>query len=267
MEKNELLEIRNIIEDIKNNGVNEKYIKEIYKYLGNKNIPLIFNNKIVNTAHFTPKFNVISVNLNKSKDWTKQVINDSIDSFEVSDIKLLDSYLYVTLLAHEIEHSNQKLIADNKKEPNYEYKKQAYHDIFDIMLKKDYIIPRPISLVTDLVRFIIYTKNAYDFILERNATIESYDVTSKIANLTEDKDILDYMLSSRNAFMLMGYNDNSEGTLKYTYDKLGMMNKYNRLVFPNDISLFERAREGLELTEDESNKMLRLLRESSKFKN
>ena len=267
MDKKELLEIRNIIEDIKKYGINSKYMEEIYKYLGNSCIPLNFNNRIIDTAHYTPKFNVISVNLDKSKDWTKQIASDSLDSFDISDLKLLESYLYVTLLSHEIEHSNQKLIADNKKEPNYEYKKQAYHDIYGVMLKKDYIIPRPISLITDIVRFIIYNKNAYDFILERNAIIESYDVSSKIAAQAEEKDILNYMLSYRNAFMLSGYNESTEGTLKYTYDKLGMMNKYRKLVIQDDIPLFERAREGLELTEEERDKMFLVLKENSKLKN
>ena len=83
MEKESLLEIRNIIEDIKNNGIREEYISEIYKHLVYKDIPLNFNNRLLDTAHFTPKFNVISVNITRSKGWTKQVTKDALDSFEI----------------------------------------------------------------------------------------------------------------------------------------------------------------------------------------
>ena len=260
MKKEVLLEIRNIIEDIKNNGISEMYFNEIYNLIGCKDIPMNFNNKIIDSAHFTPNYNVITVNLLKSNDWTKKIVSDSLDSFEISDLKLLESYLYVVLLAHEIEHSHQKLIADNKMKPNYEYKKQAFSDIYNVMIKKDYILPRPVSLVTDIIRFIIYNKNAYDFILERNATIESYVIASKIAKLSNESEILNYLLTYRNAFIISGYIDSTEGTLKYTYDKLEMINKYNKLIFPTDITLFEKAREGLELTREERTKLFKLLK-------
>ena len=267
MDKESLLEIRNIIEDIKNNGISKNYLSEIYNYLGYKDIPINFNSRIKETARLNPNNNVITVNIPKSKEWTQKGASDSLESFEISDIKLLEAYLYVTLLAHEIEHSHQKLIADGKIKPNYEYKKQVFHDIYNIMIKKDYIIPRPISLMKDILRFKIYTENAYNFILERNASIESYDVLSKIAKLSNEKEIFNYMLTCRNAYMLTGYNDSPEGTLKYTYDKLCMMNKYDSLVFPKDITLFEKVREGLELTEEERTKAKKLLKQNSYFKN
>lgn len=266
MEKEKLLEVRNIIEDIKNNGISEEYIKELYKYLGYDMIPLHFTNLRGNVAAFSPKYNSIAVNIDKSVDWTTALLNDSLEHFDIKDKELLKAYSYVSLLSHEIEHSHQKLIADKKIDPKYSYQSDAYHTIFEIMRKKDYYFPRPISLVIDIFRFIIYMGNAYSFILERNATIEGYNISSQIASLTNEKDIMNAMITYRNSFILQGYTQSGEGTLKHTFDSLGLMKKYNKLILPSDISLAEKAREGLEITEEERNKLELILKESSTFK-
>lgn len=260
MEKEKLLEARNIIDDIYKNGINDNYLKELYKIFGNSNINLIINNHLFNTAVFVPNYSSIIVNIDNSIKWVNKVIDESIEYFEINNIELLKSYLFISLLCHEIEHSNQKLIADNKLEPNYEYKKFVYKDILDITSKKDYLIPNPISLINDIIKFIIYKKNEYDFILERNASVEGFNTASLVAKEANEKDILDYMIYTRNAFMLNGYISGCEGTLKYTYRKLKMLKKYNNLVIPTDLPLIEKIKDGLELTEKEHEKVLTLLK-------
>ena len=103
----------------------------------------------------------IIASLSKCKQWTKDMLETSIKHFDVGDEELAKSYLLVSLLAHEIEHSNQKLIADGIKETNYDFKREAYHDIFEVLRMKKYIIPRPISLTIDIVRFFKYKKNGW----------------------------------------------------------------------------------------------------------
>lgn len=267
MEKEKLLEIRNIISDITSNGISEKYISELYKILGFDSIRLNYTNMGNNTAAFHPKYNVITVNTDKSINWVTKTIEESRSYITVSDEELLKSYLLVSLLSHEIEHSKQKLIADKKLEPKYDYQASVYKDMYDIMHMKEYLLPRPISLLKDIVRFGLYTKNAYNFILERNASIEGYNVSSKVALLSHDQEMLDFLITSRNAYMMQGYVNNGDGTLKYTYDTLGMKNKFNKLDLPTDISLIDKSREGLPLSEEERSKVILTLKEKSKFTN
>ena len=102
--------------------------------------------------------------------------------------------------------------------------------------------------------------------LERNASIEGFNIASAVAQKSNDYSVLDYLITSRNANMFQGYVDNGDGTLKYTYDKLGMLKEYNKLIIPSDIPLYEKAREGLELTEEERKKVVLSLENNSKFK-
>ena len=266
MKKEEIIEIRNVLDLICKNGINEEYIRELYRLTGNENIPLSFSNLGNNSAYFNPKHMFISVNDKRLENWLKETIDYSLHIFNIKDKKVFESYLLLSILLHEIEHSNQKLIADSKKECNYEYKHQAYSDIFDAMSIKQYLIPRPISLVRDIVQFTKYKKNAYNLLLERNASVESYNTCSLIADTCNDEDIKNFMITSRNAFMLIGYLNVKEGALKYTYDTIMMSKKYNKLDIPEDLDLKEKAREGLELNIKERNELVLILKDSSKFK-
>ena len=50
MKKEEIIEIRNILDLICKNGINEEYIRELYRLTGNENIPLSFSNVGNNSA-------------------------------------------------------------------------------------------------------------------------------------------------------------------------------------------------------------------------
>lgn len=265
MKKEELLELRNIIEDVSKNGINENYIKSLYSILGNEGINLTFSNSSLNTAKFVPKFKYITINLDKTIKWVDEMLKDSKDYFDIKDEELLKSYLLISLLTHEVEHSTQKLISEGRIEPKYEYQVQAYKDIYGVMTKKEYLLPRPISLLKDIIRFGIYQKHAYSFILERNASVEGFNTASQIADLSSDQEALDYLITQRNSYMMLGYLESEEGTLKYTYDTLGMQKQYEKLVLPTDISISEKTREGLSLTKGERDKAILSLKQGCRF--
>ncbi len=266
MEKDDLLEARNIIDDIYKNGLSIKYMKELYRILGNKDIPLIFPKNKPYPAAFDFEYMYIYIDIQKINKWLDELVYNIITQFGVDDIKLLKSYLVSYALCHEIEHSNQKLIAEEIKKPTYDYEKNVYYDIFDVALMKEYSLFRLIPLIRDSIRFKIYRNNPYSFIIERNASIEGYNVVSKVADVCNDKDMLDLFIGIRNIYMLQGYGDSKEGCLKYTYRRLGMMKKYNSLVFPTDMSLDEKARRGLELTQEERDKVVLSLKQTMHFK-
>ncbi len=266
MDKSELLEIRKIIEDIKLKGLQANHIVKLYSLLGNKRIPLKFDSNALSPASFNPCFMNISVNLNRSIIWAESMLDSSKEYFNLYNPELIKAYLTVCMMAHEVEHSNQKLIADGVKKPNYAYKKQAYSDLYGVIMPKEYKTLKPIASFKDALRLTKYRIDEYNFILERNASIAGYNLASLVADACHDREALSYLISTRNAFLMQGYKDNRGGTLKHTYQKLGMMKEYNRLQIDDNISLDERIKEGLELSEDERNVSLLLLRSSMKFK-
>lgn len=265
MEKEKMLKIRSIIEEINRNGINEEAFQALDPLLNTGNIPLRFSNINPKAASFNPNYRTILVNIKKMISWVDEMVKSSLDYFYISDVNLLKSYLVVYVLAHEVDHSIQYLIGKGDMDGRYPFNHDVYKDIFDILIPKKYIIPRPVSFVRDTYRFFTYRKNAYDYILERNASIEGYDLVANIAREVGDAEIVDYMISSRNTFMLIGYNEDGTGALKGTYSGLKMMRKYNKLNIP-EMSLLDKCREGIEVTEDERKLVLSSIKASMKFK-
>lgn len=265
MEKEKLLEIRNIIDDINKHGVNENNIRKVYEILGNSIIPLEFNNTN-NVAAFNPSFMKVFVNLEKSKEWLIKNIVDSRELYDIKNKELLKAYLLISMIAHEVEHSDQKLIVDGLKEANYDFKKTVYSDVYSFIMIKKHLIPNPISLIYDSIMFSIYRSNAYNMILERNALIAGYNTAALVAMESNDIDELNYLMSSRNTVMLIGYLDGYDGDIEYTYKKLGMIKKYKRIDFPSDMSLVEKIKEGLTLTREEKSKLILTYKQTNKFK-
>lgn len=266
MNKEELLNLRDIIEDIKNNGVSKNNIIKIDSIVNDNDIPLVFNRMNINTASFSPNYRNISVNISKIDNWLNEMCKYFIEHFDIKDIDLLKAYLVIYMYRHEIEHTNQYMIGMGEKDSKYEYQEQVYNDLFNILISKKYLVPRPIKLGLDLYRFILYKKNAYTYLLERNATIEGFDLASSIAYLVKEEDIYNCMLDSCNTHFLFGYLNNGDGSLLETYRGLKMMKSYRNLILPDDLSLFERARQGLIINNDERKLVFDSIKSTSKYK-
>lgn len=266
MEKSKLLELRNIIEDIKKNGVKDEYLIAMDILMNDNHIPLVFNKFGLSTAAFNPNYKLISVNVKNIMSWLDEMSKTYTGNFQINDLELLKAYLVVYMYRHEIEHTNQYCIAYGLKKPNYDYKQQVFHDVMSVLISKDYIIPRPITFVVDTARFILYKRNAYNYILERNASVEGYDLASLIAYNAGDKEMFDCMIDSRNIMMMQGYMENGNGTLLETYQGMKMMSKYRKLGIPDDIPLVEKVREGLTISEDERKLVLDSFKKKAHFK-
>ena len=265
MEKEKMLKIREVIEEINRKGINEEAFQALDPLLNTGNIPLCFTTVNPKAASFNPNYRTILVNIKKMIYWVDEMVKQSLDYFYISDVNLLKSYLVVYVLSHEVDHSLQYLIGKGDMEGRFPFNHEVYKDLFDILIPRKYIIPRPISLARDTYRFFKYQKNAYDYILERNASVEGYDLVANIAREVGEAEIVDYMISCRNTFMLIGYAQDGTGTLKTTYSGLKMMSKYNKLNIP-EMSLLDKCREGIEVTEDERQLVLASIKGNMKFK-
>jgi len=247
VEKEKLLEVRNVLEDIKTKGTNKKYIIELDRLINDNDIPLKFSTLNNNAAAFNPNYKVINVNLDRLHSWLDEMMEYYQKNYYITDVELFKAYLTLYVYAHEIEHTNQFAYAFLDKEPKYAFKKQVCQDIFNLMIPKKHLLPRPITLSKEIYRFVLYKKNAYNYILERNASIEGFDLASKVAYYSDEKDIMKPLIDSRNVNVLQGYLNDSYGCLYETYKGLKMMKEYRKLDIPDDLILTDKAREGLSL--------------------
>ena len=265
MEKDRLLELRSLIHYMKDNNINEDTITKLDRLLNDNGIPLAFSKINPNSAAFNPNFGFISVNIKRLNTWLDNMVSYYSKAYDFKDLDLLRAYFVLYVYRHEIEHTNQYLYAIGKKEPNFEFKKDSFFNVYNVMIPKHYLVPRPITLGIEVTRFALYRKNAYMYILERNASIEGFDTTSLVA-LEDDDDICRAMIDSRNVHSIIGYSDDRNGCLYHTYKGMLMLRKYNKLDIPSDLSLTDRIREGLSIEEDERQMLLKHVKSSTRFK-
>ena len=256
MERSKLLELRNIIDDIKNNGFNTKYISYIHDLINEENIPFKFILTGKKAAAFDPITGYIYFNVHRLNAWVDEMLDYFRDNWGVYDRNLLRGYLVVYLYAHEYEHVNQYLIGFKNKDTDYDFKKYVFSDIYRTFLPNDGLIPNHFAYSLDRFRYENYKNHAYEYILERNAPIEGYDFSSKIALESNDKDVYNIMIDLRNYYLLLGYLDDNRGCLFHTYRNLGLMPLYDRLNIPKDIPFDTKVREGLVLSNAERNILL-----------
>lgn len=261
-------EIRNYIEDIKGRKVQKKDFLNLSELLEqSKDISLLFDYNFNNTASFNPNFKRINVNLDKVDEWADGMVDAASSIYEVEDLKLLKAYFIVQMYKHELEHAKQFLISSGIEECEYGFIKRMYKDVFDYLIVKD--VKGPLfffSSLRDIGRITLYKKNAYSYILERSADIESYDYVSSVAMESNDTQIKQVMISCRNASMLIGYEDNGAGCIKKTYEGLHMNSKYGKLYFPPSLSMIEKVRYGVELKEGERKKLMKAFKTTIHFK-
>ena len=265
MEKSK--DIRNFIDNIKGREVNENdfiTLNEIFGEFGS--IPLYFNCGLNNTASFNPNFYRINIDLNRVDKWANDITQTASLIFDIDDLELAKAYFIVQMYRHELEHVNEYLIATDQKAVDYEFLKQVYRDVFDFLIIKErkgrFSL---LSTIKDSRKLSLYKKNAYNYILERNADIESYDYLSKVAMDSGDSSIKQLMISCRNTSMLIGYTEDESGCIKKTYEGLHMESKYGSLYFPS-LSMMDKVRYGLELEGEERKTLIKTFKTSIYFK-
>ena len=166
-------------------------------------------------------------------------------------------------LIHEAEHALQFLIANNKVPFKYDEVKEGYKNLTDILKGRDYILPHPITMARDLIAKINYYKNDINYVFERNANIEACNDVSLVANSLEDFDIARafYIFSLTNS--IIGYIENTNGSMWETYKNLHILDKFKKVQKDDNIPEDERLRFGLSV--DEATRKV-LLKEIEKFK-
>ena len=72
------------------------------------------------------------------------------------------------VLTHEVEHSYQYLIGKEVVPASCKMLQQGYKCLSELLVPKDYILPRPIKQVRRVISVISYKRRENEFLLETN---------------------------------------------------------------------------------------------------
>lgn len=261
--KDTLLLLKDIINDYNKDNLSKSYIEEILKELiPHKDDTSLIKYKVRDKgtaiAFFAPKYEIIYVNINRVNEWLANNTNSFLKEIGTCDSDTLRKYLFLFIITHEIEHSYQYLMGKGIINSPNDVLKNAYNGLFDLLVSKDYIIPRPIIQTRSIISKILYKRNENFYLLERNANIESMDTVSKVALFNDREDVSKLFLSMKNIYTHCGYTDSTIGSIEETYAKILMHDKYKKFYKEIDIEEKEKVRYGFNISEDTRKRVLQL---------
>ena len=211
------------------------------------------------TAIFIPRYEVINISLQNLYYWIDRNSEDLAEMYEIENRRLLGSYLCLMVLMHEIEHSYQYLMAKGILDAPCKMLKEGYKTLFDLMIPKDYVLPRPIKQVRRAVSVIAYKRRENEFLLERNAQFDSLGTLANVAFENEHHDIRGVLMDMRNTFATAGYTKNNNGPLVNTFKDILIGDKLKRLECDYEhIDMIDRYRLGLPVDEETRKRILAL---------
>lgn len=260
-DKNDLILLKDIISYLNINDISKNYLDEILKFL----IPKDNGNLLVNynikekgniTAAFIPKMEIIMISINEMDKWLNKSIYYLKEEFNVSDTKILRSYLTLFIITHEIEHSCQYLMGKGKIQPPHKFIENCYKELFEMLAPKDFIIPRPIKDTRRIISLVLYKAKQNFHVLERNANVECTDLLCKCALNMKREDMYEVFNSLKNDFMKFGYIKSTMGSFEETYKNILMYDRYKKIYKDINITEEDKVRYGLNITEETRKKVL-----------
>ena len=260
--ENDIKNINIILEKINKNGIDN----EVLESLLDTTLPKKDNNKLINyyisksifnnIAQFNPQNKCIALNPNNINKWLDSNTNDFYKYLEKTDKNILKNYLLLFMITHEIEHSYQYLMSKNIIESKTDIISNGYKYIFELFDNKS-IIPRPIKDTRKNISLLLYKKNENNYILERNANIESLDLITKISQYNDQIEINELFNDMKILFLKQGYINNNIGTLEETYKKILMYDKYKNFIHNTNLNNIDRINLGLNINEEERKELLK----------
>jgi len=259
---NDLNPVIDIMNYINKNNIDFDIIKEtlelfIKKDENNNNLTnyQINKKKYIEYASFNPKYNSITMSIDGINKYIERTLK--IFKNEDIDIKKLYCYFYIYCFSHEIEHSIQYLMKDNIIS-TYPIIQKSYQELFNIIIKKDTLIPNPIIDTYKHISYILYQINHDNYFFERNATLEGFDLLLKIATYNEDKQLIKLFKYTKKLLENIGYNEKYNGSIEETFKRTLRFHIIKKELYKDyNISFEERVRYGLPITEKEKKLLLK----------
>ena len=181
------------------------------------------------------------------------------------DIEKMAAYYQAFSLLHEVEHGYQFLIARDRIPFKYREVKDSYKGIIESIYPKKRLIPCSIKELKCHISFLKYQKNAYDFVLERNAEVEAAFDTNILAKESDDEKVAEIFESLGLAFLNIGYEENNNGCVYQTFEGILRKKEYDKIIKDPTMNEETRLRFGLNIKE-ETRKELIKKREKNRIK-
>lgn len=265
-QKDDLLKLKSIVEQMKEEGINFELFKKFYYVISPKlgDEELIqdrIREKGLISMRFYPQYSSINGSYNFLDNWSEANKNCFEDFCNVKDTELFKLYLKLYAISHEVEHAYQKLCASGIFTSGSEQVNALYRYLFDLYSKQDTILPHPIRDVARIVSLALYKKNENQFFVERNANVESFDFVSKLALECNDEEIYEAFHEGRKHVLPVGYIGSNMGSVYDTYKNMKRLRAYK--FYSNQEALDklsdeDRVRLGLPISEDVREAVLNL---------
>lgn len=261
--KDGLILLKDIITYTQEHDLTVDYIEEILKYLLPKDRDRLLTNYYVRekgnvTGMFLPDSNKILLSVDRVNQWLDRQVEDFSDDYKINDKKQFRSYMLLFMLTHEIEHAYQYLIGKGLINAPNDVLKNAYYWLFDLMIKKDYFFPRPITVSKRMISKILYKAKENLYLLERNANILSMELVSNSALYNGNDEIHKVFNDLMRSYLICGYSDSNIGSIKETYRNIYMYSKYRKFYHDIEIDDKDKVRYGFEIDDDIRKKVLKL---------
>lgn len=214
--------------------------------------------KGLRTAIYVTDGNYIKASADKVAAWVQNNTNSLKDNFFIKDVELFRGYLYLYLLAHEVEHSYQKHIALGNVNLTNPVIQGAYYHILKHFKKDNSIFPKPISKTRKALKLYNYRKRENEYVLERNASLEGYDLLYRLANNYQNEEMARAFYCCRTLYCKLGYHNSPNGSFAETYQAMSMSKKYAEIIGEKIFSEEEAVRYGLPVSEETRQKILTL---------
>lgn len=212
-----------------------------------------FNTK--SAAYYYPIFNTIYVELDEIIEWIENNLNHFSESYDI-DEDLFRAYLLLYLLLHELEHSYQGLIRLNYlKSPN-KVVNVGYSIFMGLLVDANNPKIDPINGVIRNIRLRKYYKTERNFVLERNANLETFMTLKSLAKYIDDKKSMKIFSDSVRAYSVIGYENGTDGAMLHTFKELFYYSKYKK-INQNDINDKDRIRFGLEISNKKRKQLIK----------
>ena len=261
-EKDYLNKLQYFLNKLRSNKIDMKFIKDFYDafIIYDNNEPLTNycyeeNNQVL--LSFIPHSNLLKINLD-SYLYTVNYIKESFKYLNdcINDIDF-DNYIGIYVLLHELEHSYQYLIAEDKIDAPL-IVACTYKLVYDYVYKE-----RKIETFKEALkqrnRIKRFKKQCGHLVLERNANVEALNKTLELIKLENNKTEEILFEEALMANILMGYNDEREGALIETIKLLKLLPELKGVKEINDYNFYDKLRYGMPLNKEELEKLVNII--------
>ncbi len=262
MEKEQLQILKLALSYLKKYDLSKALLQDILSsLLARKDNELLINLHInsngTTPAKFCPSTKSIDISLNKMILWATRNSDDLIEKFQLKDNDdHLTYYLYLYLITHEIAHSYQYLYGKKIIPAPNDVLASAYENLMDVLNPPKYILPHPIKQTRRNLSLILYKIRQNNYLLERNANIESTRLISTLAKEENNEELFNLFSNMQMLFLKLGYTKSNVGSIEETFKALLMYDKFQKFNMENSLSDEDKIYYGFRVNEDVRQRLL-----------